>query len=174
MEYCDCVVCVFLLASCEIVVCLFRLSFTNFCERKFQIVARMTEGSLPRAFRDICQQTTLAASGKSILTSFLRDIYVPADVRNMAIAIKESQAVFVAGSLQEITCNLSTCGKCLEFWFFGTAESFGHVQKHLKRYCHRRTIDIVPIRGASGDLPVGPQQSEITIVSSVVLCGSWV
>ena len=94
-------------------------------KKRLQIIARMTEGSLPRAFRDICQHTTLAASGKSIVTSYLRPLYCQFP---MAIAVKESEAVFVAGSSQEEACNLSTCGECLEFWFFGTTESFGHVQ----------------------------------------------
>ena len=37
----------------------------------------MTGGSLPRAFRDVCQQTTLAASGRSIVTLYLRHILRP-------------------------------------------------------------------------------------------------
>ena len=68
--------CEFLLACCEFVVCRFRLCFTNFHARRLQIIARMTEGSLPRAFRDVCQQTTLATSGRSIVT-----LYLPAHLR---------------------------------------------------------------------------------------------
>ena len=49
------VLCDFLLAFCKIV---FHVSalFQNFHARRLQIIARMAEGTLPRAFSDVCQR----------------------------------------------------------------------------------------------------------------------
>ena len=43
---------------------------SEFYARRLQIIARMTKGSLPRAFRDVCQQITLATL-ESAFTSTL-------------------------------------------------------------------------------------------------------
>ena len=94
----------------------------------------MTGGSLPRAFRDVCQQTTLAASGRSIVTLYLRHILRPlcrqfpqiGEWNTAKIAVEESET-------------------------------------------HDRHLP-APIRGASGDLPDGPQQTGFKIVRSVALC----
>ena len=137
------VLCEFFLACCEIVVCLFRLGFTNFCAKRLQIIARMTEGSLPRAFRDICQQTTLAASESQFLLPFSVTFTsilppVPANERNMAVAIKESEAgsslVVCKRNLQPI--HLRRVSGILVLWH---SRVIWTCSKHLKRYRHRRS-----------------------------------
>ena len=121
------VLCGFLLACCEIVVCLFRLGFTNFCARRLQIIARMTKAVCHgRSAIFVNKLPWQHLEGRFLLRLSVVLQPVPADEKNMAVAIKESEAVFVAGGLQEETCNLSTCGECLEFWFFGTVPSQAH------------------------------------------------
>ena len=130
-----------------------RLCFTDFHARRFQIIARMTQSNLPRAFRDVVnkQPWRLWEGPLSLCISVRKHVHLTA--RN-SDSLSKSLGLCSSLVVRKEACNYPLAESVWSSGSLAQQRRLDMFKRDTSQCKQNAQSTPAPIRGASGDFPV--------------------